>query len=45
MSSKEKITKETIDIYLRELAKRYRKLNGKSMPAEITIIGGDDMNM
>lgn len=33
-------TKENLDQYLRELAKEYRKLNGKSMPAEIILIGG-----
>lgn len=34
------ITKEALDIYLKEVAKRFRKLNGKAMPAEITLIGG-----
>lgn len=33
-------TKENLDFYLRELAKTFRKLNGKSMPAEIILIGG-----
>jgi len=33
-------TKENLDIYLKELAKEFRKLNGKSMPAEIILIGG-----
>lgn len=32
--------KENIDGYLKELAKEFRKLNGKIMPAEITLIGG-----
>lgn len=34
------ITKEKLDTYLKELAKQFRKLNGKAMPAEITLIGG-----
>ena len=34
------ITKENIDIYLKELAKDYRKAVGKNMPAEIILIGG-----
>ena len=33
-------TKENIDIYLKEVAKEYRKLVGKGMPAELTLIGG-----
>ena len=32
--------KENLDLYLRELAKAFRKLNGKAMPAEIILIGG-----
>lgn len=32
--------RENLDIYLRELAKEFRKLNGKTMPAEIILIGG-----
>lgn len=42
MSSKDKITftKDNLDDYLKELAKEYRKLGGKSMPAEIILIGG-----
>lgn len=32
--------KENLDLYLRELAKEFRKLNGKTMPAEIILIGG-----
>lgn len=34
------ITRETLDTYLRELAKEFRRLNGKTMPAEIILIGG-----
>ena len=33
-------TKENLDLYLRELAKEYRKRNGRGMPAEIVLIGG-----
>ena len=33
-------TKENLDLYLQELAKEFRKQNGKSMPAEIVLIGG-----
>lgn len=42
MSSKEQIvfTKENIDTYLKALAKEYRKLGGRSLPAEIVLIGG-----
>lgn len=42
MSSEKKIefTKENIDTYLKEVAKEYRKLIGKDMPAELILIGG-----
>lgn len=33
-------TKENLDNYLKELAKEYRKLGGKGMPAEIVLVGG-----
>lgn len=33
-------TKENLDTYLKELAKEYRKLSGKAMPAEIVLVGG-----
>ena len=33
-------TKDNLDQYLKELAKEFRKLNGKSMPADIILIGG-----
>lgn len=33
-------TKENLDAYLKELAKEFRRLNGKSMPAEIILVGG-----
>lgn len=33
-------TNENIDNYLKALAKEYRKLSGKKMPAEIIIVGG-----
>lgn len=38
--SSNNFTKENLDIYLKELAKEFRKLNGKSMPAEIVLVGG-----
>ena len=41
MSFKETaINKDNLDFYLRELAKVFRKLNGKTVPAEIVLIGG-----
>lgn len=33
-------TKENLDTYLKELAKEFRKQCGKSMPAEIVLVGG-----
>lgn len=33
-------TKENLDMYLKELAKEFRRINGKSMPAEIILVGG-----
>lgn len=33
-------TKENLDVFLKELGKEFRKLNGTSMPAEIILIGG-----
>lgn len=33
-------TKDNLDLYLKELAKEFRKQNGKNMPAEIILIGG-----
>ena len=40
MSVEAPITKENLDTYLKEVAKQFRKLNKKAMPAEITLIGG-----
>ena len=34
------ITKEDLDKYLTELAKEFRRRNGKKTPAEIILIGG-----
>lgn len=34
------ITKKDLDIYLKELAKEFRKRNRKTIPAEIILIGG-----
>ena len=39
-SEKNFFTKENLDTYLKELAKEFRKINGKSTPAEIILIGG-----
>ncbi len=33
-------TKGNLDTYLKELAKEFRRLNGKQMPAEIVLVGG-----
>lgn len=33
-------TKDNIDVYLKEVAKEYRKLAGKNTPAELVLIGG-----
>ena len=40
--SSEKIvfTKDDLDTYLKELAKEYRRVSGKSVPAELILIGG-----
>ena len=42
MSSEQRIEfkKDNIDLYLKEVAKAYRKLVGKAFPAEIVLIGG-----
>ena len=40
MLSDTPFTKENLDVYLKALAKEYRKLSGKNMPAEIILIGG-----
>lgn len=40
MSVENKITKETLDYYLKELAKEFRKRNGTKTPAEIIMVGG-----
>ena len=34
------ITKDNLDQYLKEVAKEFRKRNGKEMPAEIILVGG-----
>lgn len=33
-------TKDNLDLYLKEVAKAFRKRNGRSVPAEIVLIGG-----
>ena len=42
MSSEKQVefTKENIDVYLKELAREYRKQAGKKTPAELVLIGG-----
>lgn len=40
MLSEVPFTKEKLDQYLKELAREFRKRNGKSVPAEIILIGG-----
>lgn len=40
MSAEKGFTKENLDYYLKELAKEFRKRNGKNMPAEIVLVGG-----
>lgn len=40
MSHKEIISKDNLEKYLMELAKQYKKISGRKMPAEIVIIGG-----
>ena len=42
MSSENQVefTRENIDLYLKEVAKEYRKQAGKKMPAELVLIGG-----
>lgn len=40
MSSNVPFTSENLDTYLKALAKEYKKLSGKSIPAEIILIGG-----
>jgi len=40
MSSDVPITKENLDTYLSALGKRFRKLNGTKVPAEIILVGG-----
>lgn len=41
LSKEEKgFTKDNLDVYFKELAKEFRKLNGKTMKAEITLVGG-----
>lgn len=39
-SDKNVFTKENLDTYLKELAKEFRRINGKTVPAEIILIGG-----
>ncbi len=38
--SSNSFTKKNLDTYLKELAKEFRRLNGKGVPAEIVLVGG-----
>lgn len=38
--SSENFTKENLDTYLKALAKEFRRISGKAMPAEIVLVGG-----
>lgn len=40
MSYDHQFTKDNIDHYLKDLAKEFRRRNGKSIPAEVILIGG-----
>lgn len=40
MSIDAQFTKDNLNLYLKELAKEFRRLNGAATPAEITLIGG-----
>ena len=40
MSAETNLNKENLDIIFKELGKQYRKLVGKNVPAELTIVGG-----
>jgi hypothetical protein len=40
MSSSTPFTRENLDFYLKELAKEFRKLGGKTQPCEMILIGG-----
>lgn len=39
-NEKNYFSSDNLDKYLKELSKEFKKLNGKSMPAEITLVGG-----
>ena len=38
--SSETFNKDNLDMIFKELAKEYKKLGGKAVPAEIILIGG-----
>lgn len=40
LSDSSAFTEENLDEYLKEVAKEYKKMGGKTMPAEIILIGG-----
>ena len=39
-SNQTAFTKDNIDTYIKELAKEYRRLGGRNLPAELVLIGG-----
>ena len=40
MSAEKTFTRGNLDYYLKELAKEFRKRNGKTTPAELILVGG-----
>lgn len=40
MSAERTFTRENLDYYLKELAKEFRRRNGKTTPAELILVGG-----
>lgn len=40
MSAEKPLTKDNLDICLKELAKEFRKKSGNKVPAEIILVGG-----
>jgi hypothetical protein len=40
MLSEKEFTKENLNKYLSELAKEYKKVSGRKVPAEIILVGG-----
>ena len=40
MFSDTSFSRENLDLYLKELAREYRRVNGIHVPAEIILVGG-----